>query len=135
MTGATGTAGSAATTPYKIVVPLVSGAIDTAATPRLYSPTGANIQSTGGWSVAYTTASRVDVTHTQGVPLVNFFGVAINAAAGLSRGFNGTSTATYTVFQNATFTTASIYSIGSTNSGFSAASTGDNFFIYFTVGQ
>jgi hypothetical protein len=121
--------------PYKLVVNISGGTVNSIT--ALYDPSGANILGVGGWSVAANSPSpnSVRITHPLGVPLTDFFSLGINGAEVKTRSFIQLLTSQYSVIQNSSFTTATVYSISAGNAGFASAGSGDLYMLYFRADQ
>lgn len=121
--------------PYKLVVNINGGTVNSIT--ALYDPSGVNINGVGGWSVVANSPNpnSVTITHPLGVPLTDFFSIGINGSNTIIRSFILLQTTQYSVHQNSSFTTATVYSISTTNAGFAGSGTGDFYILYFRAAQ
>jgi hypothetical protein len=122
-----------------LVVNISSGNVN--AITALYSPTGASINGSGGWSAAVNSTTKLTVTHTQGVYMTDFMALGINGNNVLTRSIldvGGISVTNYTVYQTLTTgipTDFTISGITNTKAGFINTGTGDFYIVYFRLGQ
>jgi hypothetical protein len=103
----------------------------------LYDPSGSNINGVGGWSVAANSpgTNAITITHPLGNPLTDFTSLGINGSVVLTRSFVNSTTSSYSVFQNSSYTTATVYTVSPGNGGYAASGTGDFYILYFRAGQ
>jgi hypothetical protein len=121
--------------PYKLVVNTTGGGVNSIT--ALYDPSGVNINGVGGWSVVANSPSNnsITITHPLGVPLSDFTSLGINGTSVITRSFILLQTSQYSVIQNPGFTTATVYSINSTNAGFTSVGSGNFYILYFRAAQ
>jgi hypothetical protein len=119
--------------PYKLVVNISGGGVNSIT--ALYDPSGVNINGSGGWSATVNSATSITITHPLGVPLIDFVSLGINGANVLTRSFTLTNPSAYSVFQNSSFTTATVYTISAGNAGYSGIGSGDFYILYFRAAQ
>ena len=81
-------------------------------------------------------ANAIQITHPLGVPLVDVQALTINGSSVNMRAFtNINTTANYSVVQNSSYTTLTIYAATATNAGYATSGTGDWYILFFRAGQ
>lgn len=118
---------------YKLVVNVLGGSVNSIS--ALYDPSGLNINGVNGWSAVVNSSTSVAITHPLGVPLTNFFSLGINGSIVHTRTFVLNNTSVYSVIQNPTFTTATIYGVYPTHAGYSPPGAGNLYTLFFRAGQ
>jgi hypothetical protein len=105
---------------YEITLEVSSGSVTTVLSA--IGPDGSSIVGATGWTFNVTSTS-LTVVHPLAKKILNPYSYGVNGSNVLTRAFTGTTTGTYSCFQNSSFSQINFYSLTSVNAGF--AGTGD----------